>query len=128
MGDAVKGYDYLVTGDYVKSGLPYNVFVFSGGLGQKDFLERGGLNKNIPHQYTAQKSSNGEVLVAPNCLQCHAQVFNDKLVMGLGNSLADFTKSEKLNTANIELLEKVLKLNAPKQYEVSADFIRERKP
>lgn len=127
IGDAAKGYDYLVTGDYVKSGLPYNVFLFSTGLGQKDFLDRGGINKNIPHQYTALKASNGEVLVAPNCLQCHAQVFDNKLVMGLGNSLADFTKSDRLNTANIELLENVLKLNAPKQFEASADFIRATK-
>ncbi|MGZ8544883.1 MAG: c-type cytochrome [Flavisolibacter sp.] len=127
IGDATKGYDYLVTGDYVKSGLPYNIFLFGGGLGQKDFLNRGGLNKNIPHQYTAQKAPNGEVLVAPNCLQCHAQVFDDRLIIGMGNSLADFTKSDKLNTANIELLEKILKLNAPEQYEAASDFIRATK-
>ena len=121
-GDVKKGYDYLIAGDYVKGGIPLNVFMF-GTMGQKTYLQRDGLNKNIGFAYTAVKASNGEVLVAPNCLQCHAQVFEDQLIIGLGNSLADFTKGEKFNAANFNLLEKILKLNAPKQYEAAADFL-----
>ena len=121
-GDVKKGYDYLVTGDYVKGGIPLNVFMF-GMMGQKTYLQRDGLNKNIGFAYTASKATNGEVLVAPNCLQCHAQVFENQLIVGLGNSLADFTKGEKFNAANFNLLEKVLKLNAPKQYEAAAPFL-----
>jgi len=121
-GDVKKGYDYLVTGDYVKGGIPLNVFMF-GTMGQKAYLQRDGLNKNIGYAYTAVKANNGEVLVAPNCLQCHAQVFEDQLIIGMGNSLADFTKGEKFNAANFNLLEKVLKLNAPKQYEAAAPFL-----
>jgi mono/diheme cytochrome c family protein len=121
-GDAKKGYDYLVTGDYVKGGVPLNIFLL-GTFGQKTYLQRDGLNKNIGYAYTALKASNGEVLVAPNCLQCHAQVFDDTLIIGLGNSLADYTKSERFNAANIELLEKILKANAPRQYEAAAPFI-----
>jgi mono/diheme cytochrome c family protein len=124
IGDAKKGFEYLVTGDYVKSGVPYNIFVFGGGLAKKDFLKRDGINKNISHEYTAIKASNGEILVAPNCLQCHAQVFENELVMGLGNSLADFTKSETFNAENIALLERILKVNAPAQYEAAAPFIK----
>jgi len=121
-GDAKEGYNYLVTGDYVKGGLPLNIFLL-GTFGQKTYLQRDGVNKNIGYAYTAVKASNGEMLVAPNCLQCHAQVFEDQLIIGLGNSLADFTKGQKLNTANIDMLEKLLKANAPKQYEASAPFI-----
>ena len=121
-GDVKKGYDYLVTGDYVKGGIPLNIFMF-GTMGQKNYLQRDGLNKNIGFAYTAVKANNGEVLVAPNCLQCHAQVFEDQLIIGMGNSLADFTKGEKFNAANFNILEKVLKLNAPKQYEAAAPFL-----
>jgi mono/diheme cytochrome c family protein len=121
-GDSKKGYEYLVTGDYVKGGVPLNIFLL-GTFGQKTYLQREGLNKNIGYAYTAVKANNGEVLVAPNCLQCHAQVFEDQLVIGLGNSLADFTKTEKFNAANIELLEKILKANAPEQYEAAAPFL-----
>ncbi len=122
-GNEKKGYDYLVTGDYVRSGIPYNVFLFGSGLSTTNYLNRKGWNQNISHEYTAIKASNGEMLVAPNCLQCHAQVFNGQLVMGLGNSMIDFTKGEKFNVANILLLEKILKANAPKQYEAAANFI-----
>jgi len=121
-GNVKKGYEYLTTGDYVKGGVPLNIFLL-GMFGQKTHMQRDGLNKNLPYGYTAVTANNGEVLVAPNCLQCHAQVFNDSLIIGLGNSLADFTRSEKFNAANIELLEKILKRNAPKQYEAAAPFI-----
>jgi mono/diheme cytochrome c family protein len=121
-GDAKKGYDYLITGDYVKGGIPLNVFRF-GTMGQKTYLQRDGLNKDINYAYTAITANNGEVLVAPNCLQCHAQVFEDQLIIGMGNSLADFTKGERFNASNFDLLEKILKINAPKQYEAAATFI-----
>ena len=122
-GDAKKGYTYLVEGDYVKSGLPYNAFIFGIGTSDKNYLQREGINKNISHEFTAIKASNGELLVAPNCLQCHAQTFEDKLIIGLGNSFVDFTKGPRFNTENIVLLEQLLKKNVPKQYEAAATFI-----
>ena len=122
-GNAAKGREYLITGDYVKGGIPYNAFLFGNGPAPANYLGREGANRNLSHEYTAIKASNDEVLVAPNCLQCHAQVFEGQLVMGLGNSLVDFTAGQKLNVANIELLEKILKLNAPKQYEAAASFL-----
>lgn len=121
-GDLKKGYEYLITGDYVKSGIPYNIFLF-GSANQKKYLQRDGLNKNIPHSYTAVTVHNGEVIVAPNCLQCHAQVFEDRLVIGLGNSFVDFTNHETINKKNLELLKTILRGNAPKQYEAAAPFI-----
>jgi mono/diheme cytochrome c family protein len=122
-GNAGKGYKYLVEGDYVRSGFPYNAFLFAMGTSDKNFLKRDGLNKNISHEYTVIKATNGEVLVAPNCLQCHAQVFENQLIIGLGNSLADFTKRPKFNAENIALLEKMLKENVPSQYEAAAPFL-----
>src|SRR4051794_29975810 len=59
-GNAEKGYQYLITGDYVKGGIPYNAFLFGAGLSSENFLNRDGLNKNVSHEYTAITSSNGE--------------------------------------------------------------------
>lgn len=123
LGNAEKGYEYLVTGDYIRSGIPYNAFLFGAHPDTTNYLKRSGRNKIISYQFTAVTASNGEVVVAPNCLQCHAQVFDNQLIVGLGNSLADFTQSPRLNTSNFELLEKVLQANAPKQYEAAEPFI-----
>src|SRR5689334_11771497 len=90
-GDAAKGYQYLVTGDYVKSGIPYDFYLLGAGKPKKSWIKRDGLNANVNYDYTVVKAANGENLVAPNCLQCHAQVFDSTLFIGLGNSSIDFT-------------------------------------
>lgn len=120
-GNAKKGYEYLVTGDYLKSGIPVSIFHLAT-RGQKIYLNRDGINSKIPYNYTAVTATNGEIVVAPNCLQCHAQIFDGQLVIGLGNSLADFTAA-KFKLANFNLLEKILKFKSAKQYEAAASFI-----
>ena len=122
-GNAQKGFTYLTEGDYIRSGIPYSVFLFGAGKATNDYLHRGGLNKDLPYSYTAIKASNGEVVVAPNCLQCHAQVFDGKLIIGLGNTLIDFTPNQKLDVRKLEMLEKMLRFTAPKQYEAAASFL-----
>src|SRR5688572_21105370 len=118
-GDVQKGYDYLVTGDYVKGGIPFNMFVMGMGKSKTNYLERTGKNADISHEYTAVTSTNGEVLVAPNCMQCHAQVFDNKLVLGLGNTFIDFSNNEKLNLKSLRTLENMLKLTAPHKYKAA---------
>jgi hypothetical protein len=122
-GDATKGYEYLVSGDYVRSGIPLSVFVAGGGKKDKVYINRSGLNEGIPHEYTVIKAGNGELLVAPNCLQCHAQVFEGEFILGLGNSLVDFNDNKKLNVENLKMLENVLKNNFPSRYEAAAPFL-----
>lgn len=119
-GDAAKGYEYLVMGDYVRGGIPIQYYFFARGKKKKDFLQREGNNKDITHEFTAVKATNGEVLVAPNCLQCHAQVFEDTLIIGMGNSLADFTKSP---ASGFDLITQVMKLTAPKKYDAAENFL-----
>ncbi|MDQ6608570.1 MAG: c-type cytochrome [Bacteroidota bacterium] len=126
-GNAKKGYEYLVNGDYIRSGIPYSIYLFGAGADKTNYLKREGINATISHQFTAVKATNGEVVVAPNCLNCHAQVFDDKLIVGLGNSFIDFTRGKKFNLENIELLEKLLKLKSGKQYEAANEFIRASK-
>ncbi|MEP6724189.1 MAG: hypothetical protein ABJC98_00160, partial [Bacteroidota bacterium] len=74
-GNAAAGFTYLTTGDYVKGGLPYDYFLLALGKSKTNYLRRDGLNATITHEYTVVKATNGENLVAPNCMQCHAQVF-----------------------------------------------------
>lgn len=91
IGNADSGYQYLTTGDYLKSGFPYSFFRRAGAREKENFLKRDGMNENIPYDYTAVKAPNGAWVVAPNCLQCHAQRMGDSLVIGLGNTLFDFS-------------------------------------
>src|SRR5688500_6966383 len=122
-GDLQKGFEYLTTGDYVKGGIPYSIFVLGMGKDRKNHLERSGKNEKLSHEYTAITASNGEILVAPNCLQCHAQVFEDQLIIGLGNSMIDFSDNKKLNVQNLRRVESLLKLTARHKYEASKHFI-----
>ena len=122
-GNADKGLNYLITGDYIKSGLPLSIFKLGAGTVNEKLLQREGINKNIPYAYNAIVAKNGEILVAPNCLQCHAQVFDNQLIIGLGNSMIDFTANPKLNPRNYALVENMLKSGRPGQYEAAAPFL-----
>ena len=47
-GDATAGYNYLVTGDYVSSGIPLDIFKTVFNSSSPDDLSRTGDNKGIP--------------------------------------------------------------------------------
>ena len=122
-GDAIKGYEYLTTGDYLKSGIPYSFFALGAAKDTNNFLQRSGLNKNLPHDFTAVKAPNGEMVVAPNCLQCHAQLFDGKLVVGLGNSFSDFTVNRQGTALMAEkFLKNLTGVNA-KKYDAAKSFL-----
>src|SRR5688572_9587866 len=120
-GDPARGYYYLINGDYIKGGVPDNIFRM--GIGKPTiYLKRDSVNEGIPHDYTAVKSLNGEIVIAPNCLQCHAQVFEGNLYIGLGNTFIDFSDETILNKKNLEKAEKFLKTLSPKKYKASLEF------
>ncbi|PWT77206.1 MAG: hypothetical protein C5B59_04735 [Bacteroidetes bacterium] len=123
-GDSKKGYTYLITGDYLKSGIPYNYFKLGFGKSSVNYLQREGLNKSVSHEYTAVKAPNGEIVVAPNCLQCHAQVFENKLIMGLGNTTIDFSNNQRLDPKVAASAEKVLRNLDPKNFEAAEPFLK----
>lgn len=122
-GNAELGYKYLTTGDYVKGGIPYDFFMLGIGKTKNNYLQREGLNANVSHDYTVVKADNGENLVAPNCMQCHAQVFDSTLYVGLGNSFIDFSSTQKFNVQGLTMLENMLKSSSPKKYEAARPFI-----
>jgi mono/diheme cytochrome c family protein len=123
-GDAKAGYKYLTSGDYLRSGIPLSYFKMGFGKSSLNYLNRDGENKDISYDYTVVTAPNGELVVAPNCMQCHAQVFDGKLIMGLGNSTIDFTHGEKLDPKNAAAAEKLLKNLDPKKYEAAEPFLR----
>ena len=123
-GNASAGFNYLTTGDYVKGGIPYDYFKLALGRSATNYLKREGLNATVSHEYTVVTAPNGEKLVAPNCMQCHAQIFDGKLVMGMGNSFADFTMGQKLNPQAYSMLESFLKKGSPQKYEASKSFLQ----
>ncbi len=48
-GNAAEGYRYLVTGDYIKSGIPYVYFLLGFGKTTANFLRRDSLNAQVSH-------------------------------------------------------------------------------
>ncbi len=122
-GDAAKGFTYLTTGDYLKSGIPYSLFVLGAAKDSNNFLQRTGNNKNLPYDFTAVKAPNGELVVAPNCLQCHAQVFDGKLIVGLGNTLSDYTVNRVGTALFAESFLKNLTGENIKKYDAAKNFI-----
>ncbi len=121
-GNPDSGYQYIVTGDYVNSGLP--TFLYKLGFGRaKDLLKRDGKNAGIRHDFNVVNAPNGEEIVVPNCLQCHAQVFDDRLIIGLGNANADFTSARGFDSNLLEgLLSSYMKLNK-KKAEAAKEFL-----
>ncbi len=92
-GDADRGYQYLIAGDYVDSGVPYDLYI-TAGADNNNYLGREGDNASVAHDFTAVNAANGVRVVSANCFQCHAQFLNGELVVGLGNSMADFTEDQ----------------------------------
>ncbi len=119
-GDAAKGYIYLTSGDYIKSGIPYNVFTLTNGKNTQNRLNRQGLNATVGHGYNVVKR-NGVDLVVPTCLQCHSQVFDGKLVIGLGNTTLDFSSTKNVN---FRFTNSMLRLMAANHYSGARDFVR----
>jgi hypothetical protein len=122
-GDAKKGYQYLITGDYLKSGLPYRYFKVLNGKDKHNYLQRTGKNALVPHGFNVV-NSNGIDIVVPTCLQCHAQEMNDSLVVGLGNSFLDFSNIARGNSLIKNLATGFMQTFTPSDYVATKDIMR----
>lgn len=90
-GDAEKGYQYLISGAYMSSGIPYDAYIRGFGEDNSNLLSRTGDNAKVLYDYTVVTATNGVRIVSPNCMSCHAGFINDEFVVGLGNHAGDFT-------------------------------------
>ena len=88
-----------------------------------DDLGREGINKNIPYNFNAVIAPNGVQIASPNCLQCHAQEFNGKVIIGMGNSLSDYTTNR---SSTADFVERFLKSGTGREamYDAAKNFIR----
>lgn len=104
-GDAARGYQNLVTGNYVGLGIPWRGFVAAmSPLEEKDKLAgRTGKNAQVPYSYNVSVNRHGIEIVAPNCLACHGSHLNGQLVVGLGNPdpVWNLPSGSAINTAAI---------------------------
>lgn len=92
-GSAAAGYEALINKAYVSCGIPYAAYrkAASAAPPAKRLPGRSGRNAELPYDLTAHVSKSGVELVVPNCLTCHAEYIDGKLIIGLGNESADFT-------------------------------------
>jgi mono/diheme cytochrome c family protein len=123
-GNAEAGYQYLVTGDYLKSGLPYGYFKLLNGSDKHNYLHREGKNALVPPGFNVVKADNGTTVVVPTCLQCHAQMLNDSLVVGLGNTELDFSHFDKQRPFLQQLANRIMQTFTPNQYKATIPIYR----
>jgi mono/diheme cytochrome c family protein len=90
-GNAEKGYDYLINGDYINSGIPLEVYKSVFGASNTEDLGRTGDAKGISAAFNVVAAPNGIKVVSNNCLSCHSDKLNGKLMIGLGNNTGDNT-------------------------------------
>ncbi len=116
-GDAQAGYEYLIYGDYVDAGVPYEMYMDYIGPSTTNRLNRTGEAANVNYTQNVIQSFNGVQVVSANCLQCHAQTLNGELVVGLGSSIYDYTTDQ---TSNLNILNALVKANYG---ETSAEYL-----
>jgi hypothetical protein len=105
-GDAAAGYHALVHEGYVGCGVPFNIYntVFGPAPANMRLPGREGKNEDMAYTYNVYTADSGVDIVMPNCLGCHAQVFQGEVIVGLGDTVSDFT----INTAGQVELAKAL--------------------
>jgi len=105
VGDPVLGYDFLLYGDYVGSGIPYEVGIELFG-GSEDDLGREGPSAGIPYSFNVFPTPNGvEVIGGITCFGCHSGNLEGERVLGLGDHASDFTRDQG---ATIDILERTV--------------------
>ncbi|MEM9528495.1 MAG: hypothetical protein AAGA31_17915, partial [Bacteroidota bacterium] len=119
-GDPAAGFDFLIHGDYIGSGVPYAIMKKAAPkMTQEQPYLRNELNEGMPYFMTAFIASNGAKTVNGNCFTCHAGKVNGELVVGLGDSFSDYEKSMVFMGTLMRLGMK-LKYNKKKDLEVAA--------
>ena len=92
-GDADAGWRALIENGYVGCGIPKSAYdQVIGPAPAWARLDRGGANATLPYNFTAFRTTSGVEVVAPNCLQCHAETLNGQLIIGLGSHTRDYTQ------------------------------------
>ncbi len=103
-GDPEKGFEYLVYGDYIGTGIPFS-FLEKRLSGARDTVwNRTGNAGLLSYPFNAFSAYNGVEVVAGNCFTCHTSRMEGQLVPGLGNVESDFQKSIKFTATLTNVL------------------------
>ncbi len=106
-GNAEEGYKYLTEGNAFSTGIPMTTYKIVTAIRNGKLMQTAGYNKFSVNDFVIFKNAKGRLTAAPGCLYCHAQQFNNQLVIGLGNSYSNF----QVNSAfYLKLSEQVVKL------------------
>ncbi|OAV43720.1 c-type cytochrome [Lewinella sp. 4G2] len=93
-GDPEAGFDYLIHGDYIGSGVPIDIMRSAAKrMTKEDPYARNKLNEGIPYNMTGFVAPNGTEVANGNCFTCHAGHIGEELVIGMGESWSDYEKS-----------------------------------
>ncbi|PHN08371.1 c-type cytochrome [Flavilitoribacter nigricans] len=92
-GDAQAGLDYLIYGDYLGSGVPYELYEKRASNKPDTVFRREGDNARVNYAFTAFTAQNGARVVNGNCFTCHAGEIDGELIVGLGNSFSDYRRN-----------------------------------
>lgn len=102
LGNADSGYKYLVYGNYISSGFPMHYYKLSYGNRNRFLLKRDKENNKVGYDYNVIDDGHKNNIVVPNCLACHAEVFDGKLIIGLGNNSRNYTHSQIFTSKPIQ--------------------------
>ncbi|MEM9065364.1 MAG: c-type cytochrome [Planctomycetota bacterium] len=94
--DPEVGRAYLLHGDYIGAGIPIGLWrdLHAGLPVPGPALPRPGVDPSVPWDMNQYVTPEGvEVVSGVNCIGCHASPFMGGLVIGMGNSFADWTMS-----------------------------------
>src|SRR3954462_14311253 len=69
IGNTDSGYHYIITGDYVNSGIPFGLYNLGFKKEKTNILDRQNENAEVRYDFNVVKASNGENIVVPNCFQ-----------------------------------------------------------
>lgn len=94
-GDPEKGWNYLVYGDYIGSGVPFALLEKRIAKRPDTVLQRMGTNARVPYALNVFPAKNGTLVGNGNCFTCHASAFEGEIVLGLGNSFSDYRRNLK---------------------------------
>lgn len=120
-GDATKGLEYLIYGDYIGSGVPLEFY--GNRFSNKDTVfHRTGINENLPHVLTAFTAANGVEVMSGNCFTCHSAEINGQIIPGLGNHLSDYDKNWSQMASLVNLGMKLKYKKDSKEWEAYEDF------
>ncbi len=121
-GDPEKGLDYLITGDYIGTGMPYELFKKRFEKVKGNDLGRKGVNENVPYLATVFEAANGVKVTNGNCFTCHAGKLNGELVLGLGNHASDYQPSMKPMASMTNFLMRIKYGKKSEEYAAFEDF------